>query len=518
DAITAIILLLAILLVVNLISTQLFFRIDLSEGKVYTLSKASKEVVRDLEDKLTVKAFFTRDLPAPYNSNARFLRDMLDDYKAYSDGNLTYEFVDPGTEAELERQAQNFNIQPTQVNVVEKDKLELKKAYMGLVFLFEDKHETIPLVQSTTGLEYDITSTIKLLTAASRPKVGFLQGLGAPDSYQEMRNLRASLERNYELRAVDVSRNQLVPDDIDVLLIIGVKQDFDDWSKFAIDQFIMKGGAAAFLLNKVEADLQTSRASRAPFRIDDWTKAYGFKINDDLVMDYRCGMVYIQQRLGFFTSSHPVNYPFFPQVVNFNDQNPMVKDLENIMLFFPSTIDTTLPAGSQLEATPLFFTTEKSRRQQGRYDISPQQQIDLSSLNEGPLLLGAAVTGRFDSYFKDKSVPAGDTTAASAQVSVVKQSPETRVVVIGDAHLALDAYASDPSNIAFLMNVVDWLARDEGLIHIRSREVTSRPLVETSEATRASVKYANIFLPPILVILIGVVRWQIRRRRKSTEW
>lgn len=519
-AITATLLLLGILLVVNLLSTQLFTRVDLTEGSVYTLSKASRNLVKNLDDKLSVKAYFSRDLPSPYNNNARYLRDMLDDYRAYSGGKFTYAFVDPASEDALEKQAQDFQIPPVQVNAVEKDKIELKKVYMGLVFLYEDKHETIPLVQSTSGLEYDISSTIKRLTEQERPKVGILQGLGAPDAYQELNNLRTSLERNYEIQPINLANNQMVPDDVSILLIIGVKQDFDDWSKYAIDQFIMRGGKVAFLLNKVNANLQTSQANRAPLRIDDWTKQYGFKINDDLVMDRRCGMVNVRQQMGFFTVSNAVNYPFFPQITNFNPAQPMVKDLENVMLFFPSSLDTTLAADKELTLTPLFYTSNKSRLERGRFDINPlQRTTDPATMNEGPYVLGIALDGIFKSYYQDKEVPRGDTTAAPpASSSVISESPTTRIVVVGDGHIAEDAYQSDPSNMTFLLNMVDWLALDEDLMRIRTREVTSRPLVDVSEGVKTTVKYANIFAPPALVILIGLFRWQLHRRRKKTEF
>jgi len=519
SAIMATAILLGILLVINLISMQLFTRLDLSEGKVYTLSKASRDLVRNLDDKLVAKAYFSKDLPAPYNSNARYLRDQLDDYKAYSGGKFNFEFVDPGSDSALEKQAQTFQIPPVQVNAVEKDKIEVKKVHMGLVFLYQDKHETIPLIQTTAGLEYDISSTIKRLTSKNRTKVGFLQGLGAPDFYQDMNSLRQVLERNYELRAVTLDRNQMVPDDISILIVAGASEDFNDWYKFAIDQFVMKGGKVAFLLNKVKADLQTSQAQRAPLRIDDWTSNYGFKINDDLVMDRKCGMVNLRQQMGFFMISNAVQYPFFPQVTKFNPANPMVKDLENIMLFFPSTIDTSIARSKGLSIAPLFYSSEKAKVQRGRFDISPLQKIDPASMNEGPLILGVAISGAFRSYFAGKPMPRGDTTAtAPANLTIVNESPETRLVAIGDGHIAQDAYMSDPSNISFLLNMVDWLALDEQLIQIRTREVTNRPLADISEGMKATVKYVNIFVPPIIVVLIGVVRWQMRRRKKSVEF
>lgn len=519
QAITALVLLLAILLVINLISTQVFSRLDLTEGKIYTLSAGSKQLVSHLKDPLTVKAFFSKNLPPPYNANARYLRDQLDDYKAYSHGKFHYEFVDPSSEDRLEKEARDYQIPPVQVNAVEKDQLQVKKVYMGLVFLYRDQHETIPVIQSTTGLEYDISSTIKHLTSSQRTKVGIFQGLGAPDAYQAMNNLRSLLEKNYEITNVDVSQNKLVPDDVDVLLVIGVTEDFDDWTKFAIDQFIMRGGKAAFLLNKVSADLQNQTARPLPFKIDDWTKNYGFKINDDLVMDAHCGMVNMQQRVGFFTVSNAVNYPFFPLITNFDPANDIVKDLENLMLFFPSSLDTSYAAEKNLDLVALFTSSNKSKVQTARFNINPPEKINQAEYNSGPYVLGAAITGVFPSFFTDKEVPRGNADApAPTTTDIIKQSPATRMIVVGDGHIAQDTFLRDPSNQAFLMNMVDWLAGEEDLINLRTREVTNRPIAELSSGVKTTIKYANIFFPPIVIILIGLIRWQIRRNRKNMEF
>jgi ABC-type uncharacterized transport system involved in gliding motility auxiliary subunit len=155
--------------------------------------------------------------------------------------------------------------------------------------------------------------------------------------------------------------------------------------------------------------------------------------------------------------------------------------------------------------------------QQGRFDINPMQRFNAAAMNEGPYPLAASITGKFKSYFENRSIPVGDTAVPNPTDEIITESPETRMVVVSDGHLAQDAYASDPSNISFILNIVDWLALDEGLIQIRTRDVTTRPLAEVGEGAKTTIKYANMLGPASLVILIGVVRWQIRRRRKNTE-
>jgi gliding-associated putative ABC transporter substrate-binding component GldG len=515
NTVTGILLLLGVLVMINLVSIYWFTRLDLTEGKIFTLAKASKDVVKKLPDRMTVKCYFSKDLPAPLSSNARYVRDQLEEYRANSNGNFFFEFKDPGSEEELEKEAQSYRIPPFQVNVVQADKVELKKVYMGMVFLYGDKTETIPVVQQTSGLEYDITSTIKKIVSDKIPKIGFLQGDGEVDIYSAMSNLSQSLQKNYMVQTVDLSGGKMVPEDLDALLIVAPQSTFSEWAMFAIDQYIMKGGKVGFFINMVEANLQEARANRKSLNISDFTQNYGFRINADLVVDQKCGMINIQQRQLFFTYTTSVPYPFFPIIRDFDKKSTLVKDLEAIGLFFPSSIDSIAPtAGASFNFTPLAWTSEKSNRISGRFDINPtspgfsQQEFPMAEIT-----VAATVMGTFHSYFDGKPVPVVEGGEPfSGELKTL--SPETRIFVVGDGNFPQDAYLGNRTNADFFMNVVDWLAQDESLIQIRTRDVTDRPLADISEGLKRLTKYANIFLPVLIVILIGVIRWQIRRKTK----
>lgn len=133
-----ILLVLAIIVVVNIIAMRFFKRFDLTHDRMYTLSDVSKNLVRDLDDKFIVKAYFTSDLPAPYNNNKRYLQDQLDEYRAYGGGNFQYEFIDPSKKDDLKQEAQKYGIPPVQVQVLKDDKLQIQEAYMGLVMMYGD--------------------------------------------------------------------------------------------------------------------------------------------------------------------------------------------------------------------------------------------------------------------------------------------------------------------------------------------------------------------------------------------
>ncbi len=170
---------LASLILLNIVSIRLFGRLDMTRNRLFTLSEASKTIVGQLDDKVTVKAYFTEDLPSPYNNHRRQLLDQLNEYRAYARGNLAFEFVDP-TGEKAEQDAQQQGIAPVQVQVVKEDKFEVKRAYMGLVIQYEDRREVIPVIQNPSTLEYEISSTIKRLTTKGQRKIGFLTGHGEP--------------------------------------------------------------------------------------------------------------------------------------------------------------------------------------------------------------------------------------------------------------------------------------------------------------------------------------------------
>ena len=192
QAILRILLILAILVLLNFISVRLFGRLDLTSQNVYTLSDASKSLVQSLDDRVTVKAYFTEDLPSPYNNNRRAVLDLLNEYKAYASGNLTYEFINP-TGEKGEQDAQQQGISPVQVQVVKEDKFEVKRGYLGLIMLYEDRKEILPVVQNLSTLEYDISSALKRLTTRTKKKIGYTSGHQEPDLY----SMRQAIEETW---------------------------------------------------------------------------------------------------------------------------------------------------------------------------------------------------------------------------------------------------------------------------------------------------------------------------------
>jgi gliding-associated putative ABC transporter substrate-binding component GldG len=507
-------LIVAIMLVLNLISVNLFTQLDLTEGGVFSLSPATQNVLKSLDDRLIAKMYFTKDLPPPYNGYARYLKDQLEEYQAYAKGKLKLELIDPSEEGK-ETEAQRYGVPPLQVNAMENDKIEIKKVYMGLVLLFEDRKEVIPVVQNISGLEYDLTSAIKRLASRFLPAVGFLTGQDGPDLDQDLTYLNQALGRQYRVRRINLAEGNPIPADVGVLIILGPEKEFSESEKYAIDQFLMRGGKLAFLLNHVQVDVQKGSVEKQSVGLEDLLNNYGINIRDNLVIDLQCNRVAISQQQQGFIYQNVVNYPFFPAATDFDKNNMMVKNLGTVSFYFVSSLDPVVQASSKgVQFDPIVSSSPHSGSQPVPCDINPYRKFSQADFNQNNLTLAATLQGSFPSYFAGKEKPPAASGSSSSD-STLSSSIPTRLVVVGDADWVTDQNVRGMDNLTFFLNMVDWLSQDEALIAIRSKQVTTRPLKEISVGAKRLVKYGNTLGLPFLVILFGVVRWQIRRQYKG---
>ncbi len=486
----------ALLVVIYLIGLTVFGRLDLTDDNVYSLSDASVKLVEDLDDPVTFKAFFTENLPAPYGSNRRFLKDKLDDYRAYGGGNIQYQFIDPGEDDDVVEEARRFRIPPVQIQVIEKDNVQLKNAYMGLAIEYGGEREVIPVVQDLSTLEYDITSAIRRLTREELPTVGFLTGHGEPNIFQDMPTLRQGLARNYEVTAVTISGETLdnMPD---VLLVIAPTDSLPGEHVRAVDRYVMDGGRLGLLLNAVSADIQAGQASALSVGLEPLLETYGVGLQTNLVTDLQSSAVTVQQQAGLFNIARQIEYPFFPIATSFNPDNLTVSRLREVLFYFVSSIDTTaaLPAGVTVE--PLVYSSTRSATQEGFFFIQPMLETR-PSYEDGPFLLAAAYSGNFPSVF-DPS----------------RESVSTRVAVVGDGDFVNESLLGRiPGNIELGLNLVDWLVQESDLLEIRAKKIEPRALREVSEEVRPWIKYTNMLVPALVVVGFGLFRWRRRRGRE----
>ena len=301
--------LMGILLLLNLIGRNWYKRFDLTDNKMYSLSKSTKDVVENIDDLLTMKVYFSDDLPGELSNTQRFLQDLLEEYEAQSD-NIRFFFTNPDSNEELEEEARKDGIQPVQMQVIEDDKLEIKRVYLGMVMLYEDKNETIPVIQTATGLEYSITTKIKTLVNKDKKTIGIANLSESVELKTE--NLSNQLRQHHNIRNVNLSTERFIDENIDVLLVSGATDTIDSITISNLNSFLESGRGVFFAQGGVTTDMQIQQATPIESNVFSFLKSYGFNINQNLVLDKSCGRVQVQQQMGFIRMNVPMEYPFLP--------------------------------------------------------------------------------------------------------------------------------------------------------------------------------------------------------------
>lgn len=498
QALVRAVLIIGSLVLINVIAVRVFGRLDLTSQQVFTLSAASRTLVGSLDDRVMVRAYFTEDLPAPHNEKRRAVLDILNEYKAYGKGNFQFEFINPEGE-EGEREAQEQGVFPIRAQVIQNDKMEAMRGYLGLVLQYEDRKEVLPVVQNLANLEYDISSALKRLINITKKKIGYATGHQepGPDRWSQAAEV---LRKQYELVAVDLTTDDPIPSDVEVLLLVAPTTRLSDSAKAKLDAHLMRGGRLGLFLNAMNANLQARYAQPTDAVMDDLLGTYGLQVNSDLVRDAQCANISVRQQQGGFVFSSQVPFPYLPMASSFNEENVISKDLASVVFFFASSVDTAGVAERGLSAEILVRSSSRSGRQSGFAMIDPFQEYTEADFPESDIPLAVLVEGSFPSF-----------TAMPGTQTV---SLPTRIVTVGDGDFMSDEYLGNPGNLTFFANIIDYLADDAGLITIRSKNLDTPPLDPVSDGMKPVVKYVNLVLPPVLVIIYGLVRWRRRLARK----
>ena len=492
------------LVLLNLTSRDIFYRFDLTDNKMFSLSSSSRSIVEKIDDRLTIKVYFSDNLPNELGNTRRYLQDILEEYRAVSK-EINFYFYDPETDSELEEQASKDGIQPVQMQSLENDQMVVKKVYLGMVLLYEDKKETLPVIQTTAGLEYMISTKMKSLINVDKKTIGLLSLSNDIEAKNE--NLSAQLREHYNFRVVQGS--QPLPPNIDVLLVSGAIDSLDSASFSGLSTFLESGRKMLLVQSGVSTDLQTQQATPIQSDIFDLLSKYRLNLQNNLVLDGKCGKVTVQVRQGPFLIPYPMDYPFFPVIDRFEDSLVVVSDLENVRPLFPSEIKIDSSQNEFVKSVvPLFKTSDNSGIMEVNLNLSPDPQ-------QNPFI---KMLGQ-----KGKIIAATSRLTNGGEIMLISDSK----------FLADDAGMSVDENMIFLLNVVDYLAGDEDLISLRSREVTSRPLdilqLDPLDEQRYSEdekermkdkkkkrwKFANMILPSALIIGFGFFR--LRKEKNEAE-
>lgn len=493
-------LLIGILLVVNFFSYQIFYRWDLTQHRIYSISQVSKKTVANLDDVVTIKAYFSDNLPSQFVTVHQEVADILDEYQNYANGKVRVEFINPGTDENTQRELAILGIPQLTFQVLQKDQMQLVNGYMGIAISFGDKNEVIPAVkQDTEDLEYQITTAIKKVTSENIAAVGFVTSFGTADVKSVISAAYKGLAELYTVQDVDLANVKEIPTDIKTLIIVGPREKIPDEKLKVINSFVGRGGNLIALLDGVliEQGLSTKKNETG---LENLLANYGLKVNSDLVADVRNGVASFTQ--GFFTFSS--NYPFWPKITRegFNKDNNAVSSLENVIMPWASSIDAVTDKIDAKNITNLAQTTNQAWDEKDNYNIAPNNIAAGSERQQ--FTLAAMVNGEVKNPYPEKGQP---------------EKFNVKMIVIGDSDFLSDGFASNvPDNLTLFQNLVDSVSLGDDLITIRSKGISSRPIKEgLSETTKAVIRYGNVFALTLVVIIFGLVRYFMRRRSRFVD-
>ncbi len=353
------IIILAILLLVgvNFMARYFFFRIDLTENNEFTLSKASKEILKNMDESVEITAYFSDDLPVDIMKTREELENLLNEFSNISKNKLSYTFVAPNKDPKYEEEAAKFGIRPVMINVREKDQAKQQKAFLGAIIKAGDKTDPIPVIQPGTAMEYAFITSIKKLVGKNKPLIGFVQGHGEP-SIQELAQAYQELSVLYNITPVQL-HDTVDLDPYKTLIMVRPTDSIPADHFRLLDEYITKGGNMVLAFNQVNANIQYGMATAMNTGLKEWLQTKGLHVEDALVKDTRCGQVNVQQQQGFFSFSTPVQFPYLPLIQKFSE-HPVTKGLEQVMLEFASPMNFTTT--HNVAFTSILYTSEKSGR------------------------------------------------------------------------------------------------------------------------------------------------------------
>jgi gliding-associated putative ABC transporter substrate-binding component GldG len=531
-----VVLIIGAVVAVNLIGTRVFGRLDLTENKVYTLSGPSKDIVRALPDYLTVKAYISKDLPPELQNTARYVRDMMDDYKTYSKGKLRFEAFDPQSDKKIEDEANACKVQKLQIQVMRSQKFEVGTYWLGLCFQYQGKDDAVPEIGQVEGLEYTVSSMIKRLTQKKR-KVAFTTGHGESDLSQGYTFLKHVLDQEFDSSTVNPSTAE-IGDDVDALVVGGPKQAFDDKGRREIDKFLMKGKGAIFLVDgmalssprgqmpQMAAGPKVGQVNKTD--LNELLEKYGFKIGEDFVFDRQNvpGPVDLGGRKMI------KNLPVFVGVKTeqTDKENSILEGVNAVVFPFPSSVALVGPLADGKVQTPnaklwtLAASSPEAWKQTGFFFFSPTADIEEAkdAKDHGVFGLAYAYQGILKSAYPPPGVQPG-MSVPDNQPAAESRKP-VRIMVVGDSDFASDEYLQLARYFPFygggaqmLFNGISWTMEDEALTPVRTKTVAARPIDVGSDGKVVTIKAINIAGVPLLFIGFGIVRWRVRRARRQGQ-
>lgn len=537
-----------VLVLINILASRYFQRWDLTEENRYTINASTKKMLSNLDDQVYVEVYLTGDLNPDFKRLQRSIEETLAEFNIYSNNKVQYSFNDP-TQA-MDQNAQNEFIQhlsamgitPTRLYDNEDGKNTQKLIFPGAVISYGGREVGVTLLKSSQAasaveklnlsieaLEYQFASTIAKLTNIERMKIGLVKGHGELDS-AHITGLQLTLSESYLLENIQLSSTQHLGQ-FNTLIIAKPTSAFSEQDKYQLDQYIMAGGSVLFMLDKLDVNMDSistpfNYAFPYDLNLDDMLFKYGVRINNNLVQDRVAGTeVVVVGNIGEQPQVKPFRWPFYPVINQYSD-HVTVKNLDAVLTKFVSTIDTIKTKG--VRKTPIMFTSEYSRSLNAPVQVSLayiQTELTPEKLNKKHLPVGYLLEGQFTSLFKNRFTPNGAVDQNKSDLSV-----STKIAVIADGDIArndVNPASGQPLDLGYdsktrttfankdlILNLISYLSDGNGLITARSKEIKIRPLDNVKTAKDGTMwKIINLILPVVFLILFGIVKHYLRKRK-----
>jgi ABC-type uncharacterized transport system involved in gliding motility auxiliary subunit/ABC-type transport system involved in multi-copper enzyme maturation permease subunit len=468
----------ASLIVVTLLGGYLGGRLDLSPGRAYTLSPATKRVLGNLDDIVTIKLFASPELPTEVALMKRDVDDLLRDVRAAGHDRVRIVERDPTSDNAAQKDAQSLGIQPVQFNVIGQSELQVKQGYLGLAIQHGSETDAVPFIDHTDDLEYRLVSSIRNMTWAKKPALGFVTQ-PATEQGNSYSALQEQLGKSYDVRPLAQTDSTQLDSSVAALVLAGAPDSVPAPELARLRRYVDGGGSVLVLAGGMAISPEAPLATPRPLVWNQLLDRFGVSVRGDLAYDLVANeAIPLPSAFGRVLQA----YPFFirSESTRLSTVNQSVSDA---VLTWASTIDTSKAAKGTV--TPILITSASSGTFTDATSIDPRSDFPKASL--GRKLLGAVVQPK---------------------------TGKGRAIVIGSADFATDRFVQGaPENLALTLNAIDWLAQDEDLIAIRAKDRRPVALTFASATTREAAKYANLIGLPALVALVGIAHLARRRRR-----
>lgn len=552
--IKSVLLVLAIVLVVNVLSRSFFQRFDLTADQRYTLSGTSLGIIKQVDNPLSIKVYMQGDLPAEFKRLQVETKQLLEEFQAYN-SNIVFEFVDPleNEESSMDniKELYRKGLTPINITVDDKGKQSQAMVFPWAIAVYNNKEVNIPLLKNMMGasttqkvigsvqhLEYSIADGLNKIIKAKQKKIAVIKGNGELQDILMAKFLLQVRESYYigPFTLDSVAKSPVASLEAltkyDLAVIAKPTETFTDSEKQVLDQFIMNGGKTLWLVDQVVAEMDSlyndagaTLAYPRDLGLNDMFFKYGFRINPDLIKDEQGSPIKLASgEQGSATQYQEFNWKFAPQVYP-TSRHPIVKNLGGIKFDFANPIDT-LKNG--IKKTVLLQSSPYSKKigtpAEVNLNIVAENSVPQEYLNKGNLPMAVLLEGDFHSVYENRVLPFN-------QNNFKGSGKPTKMIVISDGdlvknqldknfqpvELGFDQRSGNVyDNKDFMINCVNYLLDDTGLINIRSKDLTL-PMLDKEKvyASYTQTQLITIGLPLVVLLIFGLLFTYIRKKTYS---